>query len=281
MRNLPAVLFLAFAACGGGGEETPQPVDSQPPDTTLLDPDGPLPPDSQVLDMSCAANQTAPTTATPTVTASGAANQLDIQGISPDLQPLPQADINVCVGDCQGNSNLDSTTSAMAPCGQAGCDFTTAAIDTPNDEPLDAYLKVGKTGLVTSNIFPSEPIRADLANVPALAMTTNAFSTLGALAGGQTPGNGALIVIVTDCGLQPVAGATLTVTQGGTPVGNTPVDVGQFVTELSGTFLVFNVPPGATTVDATANGSDFRAHDVEVFADQVSATQVTPGFAAP
>ena len=281
MRNLSAVLFVALAACGGGSD-TP-PADTAPPQDTAPPPDtDPPPPDSQVLDTSCMANQTAPTTATATVTASGAANRLDVNGIMPDVQPLPDAAVDVCLNDCQGGNNLlDSTNSAAAPCGSAGCDFTTAAIDTPNDMPLNAYLKVAKDGVITSNIFPSEPIRADLMNVPALALTPNAFSFLASLGGGHTKGNGALVVVVTDCALTPAQSATLTVTRNGNPAGNTPVDVGQFVPELAGTFFVFNVPPGTTTVGATVNGTTFRVHDIEAFADELSATQVTPGFAAP
>lgn len=283
MRNLPAVLFLALAACGGGSDNpTPDSAptpDAPPPDT------GPPPPDSQVLDTSCSANPT-PTTAAAMVTASGAANSLDISLAggtpSPTIEGLPEADIEVCLGDCENADLLDTTTSAMEPCGQTGCEFTTAAIDTPNDMPLDAYLKVSKTTFRTTNIFPAEPIRADLMNVPAIVMTTGAFNLLAQFVGdGHTAGNGALILVVTDCALTPVQGATLTVTQNGTAVGNAPVDAGAFADELAGTFLVFNVPPGLTTVGASVNGTTLRAHDIQVFADETSATQVTPGFAAP
>lgn len=282
MRNLPAVLFLALAACGGGESDNPMPdtapaADGPPPDTD------PPPPDSQVLDLSCMANQTAPTTAAMTVTVSGTANGVDVQGLAPPtIEPLDEADIEVCIDNCAGPDSLADTTSAALPCGQAGCDFTMAAIDTPNDEPIDGYLTVAKAGFRTSNIFPSEPIRADLPNVPALAMTDDAFTGIsGFLGGGHTAGNGAAIVVVTDCAFQPAQGASITITQGGNAAGNTPVDIGQLVPELAGTFFVFNIPPGVTNVAASVNGTAFRAHDVRVFADEISATQVTPGFAAP
>lgn len=280
MRNLPAVFFVALAACGGGSD-TP-PADTAPPQDTAPPPDtDPPPPDSQVLDLGCAANTTPPRTATAMVTISGAANGIDINGITPDVVPLDEADIDVCINDCQGgNDVLDSTTSAMAPCGQTGCEFTTTAPIDTNSVPLDAYIKVAKTGFRPSNIFPSEPIRADLMNVPALAMTLNAFTTLAALAGGQTAGNGAVIAIVTDCALTPTQGATLTVQQNGADVG-TIVDASAFAAELAGTFIVFDVPTGTTTIGASVGGTTFRAHDIEVFTNETSATQVTPGFAAP
>lgn len=279
MRNLPAVLFLALAACGGGSDN-PTP-DSAPPTPDAPPPDtGPPPPDAQVLDTTCAANQTPPTTAIATVTASGFANAVSLNGVTPSVDAMPDADVDVCIDDCQDENLLDSTTSAAAPCAQEGCAFTTAALDT-GSVPLNAYLKVAKEGHRTTNIFPSEPIRADLANVPALAMTTAAFNMIAQfLGGGQTAGNGALILVVTDCALTPVVEASLSVQQNGTDVG-TIVDIGQVAAELSGTFFVFDVPPGTTTVGATVNGAAFRAHDIEVFADETSATQVTPGFAAP
>jgi hypothetical protein len=284
MRNLAAVLFLALAACGGGSDN-PTP-DSAPPADTLPPDTQPPPPDSQVLDTTCAANTTTPTTAAATVTASGFANSLDISFAggtpTPVFEGLPEADVDTCVDNCAGNDLLDSTTSSQLPCAQEGCVFTTGTLDT-NDVPLNAYLKVSAKGHRTTNIFPSEPIRADLANVPALAMTIGAFNALAQfLGGGQTAGNGAILVVVTDCALTPVQTSTLTVQQKGADIpGAEIVDAGLLAAELAGTFIVFDVPPGTTTIGATVDGTAFRAHDIEVFADETSATQVTPGFAAP
>lgn len=39
-----------------------------------------------------------------------------------------------------------------------------------------------------------------------------------------------------------------------------------------------HVPPGDTTVNATYNGMTFRAHVVASVADQITTTQVKPGF---
>ncbi len=281
MRNLSAVFFVALAACGGGSD-TP-PVDSSPPQDTSPPPDtDPPPPDSQQLDLACAANTTPPTTATATVTVSGSANSLDIEGITPTVAPMADATIDSCINDCVGNNDkLDTTQSAARPCGQAGCDFTTGALDTPNDMPLDAYLKVSKAGHRTTNIFPSEPLRADLSGVPALAMTNGAFQAAQLFLNvTQQATNGALLVVVTDCALTPVIGSTLTVTQKGASVGEI-VDASAFAEELAGTFIVFNVPEGDTLVGASVNGTDFRAHTIQSIALETSATQVTPGFAAP
>ncbi len=286
MRNLPAVFFVALAACGGGSD-TPPPADSSPPQDTAPPPDtDPPPPDSQVLDLACMANQTAPTTATATVTASGAANSLDITfgggGVTPVFEPLDEAAVDSCVNDCVGgNDLLDSTSSSALPCGQEGCAFMTGALGT-NDVPLDAYLNVSKAGFRTSNIFPSEPLRADLMNIPALVLTPNAFGGAAAIAGvtQNDVANGALALAVTDCANTPVQGATLIVTQNDQAVGEV-FDPSSFAAELAGTFIVFNVPEGATTVNAMVNGTMFRARVIQSFAGETSGTQVTPGFAAP
>jgi len=282
-----AILAFALAACGGDSKQIPTPVDSLTPDTAPPPDTEPPPPDAQVLDLSCMANQTPPTTATATVTASGAANGLDITLVngqpSPQVAVLDEADIDVCINDCTGNNDiLDSTSSSALPCGMAGCDFTTAALDTLN-APINAFLKVSKQGFRTTNIFPPEPIRADLMNVPALAMTTGAFELLSTfLGGGRTKGTGAALVIVNDCAQIPAAAAVLSVKQGGVEVATvTIVNAGDLAAQLAGTFFVFNIPTGATTFGATVDGTTFRPHDVLVFDGELTATQVTPGFAAP
>lgn len=280
MRKL-AILAFALAACGSDGKEIPEPVDS--PLTPDTQPDSPPPPDAQALDTSCAANTTAPTTAAASVTATGAASSLDITFAggtpTPTIEGLDEADLDVCVGDCQGNNLIASSTTATAPCGQAGCDFTVTG--NTGGTPLDAYLKISRKDVVTSNIFPSEPITADLANVPGLTLKPGAVDLIGIVATPQAKGNGILIVRVSDCALTGAEGATPSITQGGVVAGDAPFDAGGFDAALAGTFFVFNVPPGTTTVGATVGGLTYRAHDVLVIADELTATQVTPGFAAP
>jgi len=60
--------------------------------------------------------------------------------------------------------------------------------------------------------------------------------------------------------------------------GTTVVDASQFSAMAAGTFIVFNVPTGATEVGATYMGHTLRAHTVLSVAGQTTATQIKPGF---
>ena len=264
MRKL-AILAFALAACGSDGKDPVTPVDSQPADTAPPPDTLPPPPDTQTLDVSCAANP-APTTATATVTATGTATEFSQQA----QDPVADATVDVCKGDCAGNNLLDSTTTDVNGA------FTTAAIAT-NSLPLDGYLKISKpkSGLLTSNIVPGEPIVADLANVPGVMVSQATLAQL-ALFATQDPTKGLLVVALTDCATQPVGGATLTSSGGGEVL-----DLGQFIEQAAGTYFVFNVTVGTTTVGASINGTTFRSRDLPVFANEISLTQITPGFAAP
>lgn len=264
MRKL-AVLAFALAACGGDGKDPVIPVDTQP-DTAPPPDTQPPPPDVQQLDTSCAANP-APTTATATVTASGTATEFSQAA----QDPVADATVEVCTGDCAGNNLLDSTTT------DAAGTFTTAAIAT-NSLPLDGYLKISKpkSGLLTSNVVPGEPIVADLANVPGVVISQATLNNLAMFGLTQDPTNGLLLLVVTDCAAQPIGGADVTLNTGGNVF-----DLGSLISQAAGTYIVFDVPVGTTTVTVTAGGTTFRARDLPVFANEVSLTQVTPGFAAP
>jgi hypothetical protein len=263
MRKL-AILAFALAACAGDSKEIPEPVDS--PLTPDTQPDSPPPPDAQVLDTSCAANP-APTTATATVTASGTVTEFSQAA----QDPVPDATVDVCTGDCTGDNLLDSSTTDSVGA------FSTAAIAT-NSMPLDGYLKISKpkSGLLTTNVVPGEPIVADLANVPGVVISEATLAQLALFNLTQDPTNGLLLLAVTDCATQPIGGADVTLSTGGNVF-----DLGSVIAQAAGTYIVLDVPVGTTTVTVTAGGTTFRARDLPVFANEVSLTQITPGFAAP
>lgn len=264
MRKL-AILAFALAACGSDGKDPVVPVDTQP-DTAPPPDTQPPPPDSQVLDTSCAANP-APTTATATVTASGTATEFSQNA----QDPVPDATVDVCKGDCTGNDLLDSTTTDSAGA------FTTAAIAT-NSVPLDGYLKVSKpkSGLLTTNVVPGEPIVADIANVPGVLIAQATLDQLSLFGLSQDPAKGLLLLAVTDCATQPIGGADVTLDTDGNVF-----DLGSIIAQAAGTYIVLDVPPGTTTVTVTAGGTTFRPRTLPVFTNEVSLTQITPGFSAP
>ncbi len=277
MRNYSAIFMLALVtACGGGNAAPPDAIviiDAPPPIDNAPPIDQPPP-----LDLTCM-NNPAPTTATANITLSGDANSIELNGITPSVTPMDAATIDTCKGNCVGGANkLDSTTSGAATCPMAGCAFTSASVPT-GGTPLNAYLKVTKASHRTTNVFPAEPLKADLAGIPALAFSTSAFqgATLFLQVSQNDNLNGTVAVVVTDCANTPITGATVTVKQNGNDVG-TIVDAGSFSAQTAGTFIAFDVPPGDTEIGATVNGMTFRTHTIVTFKAETSASQVKPGF---
>ena len=136
--------------------------------------------------------------------------------------------------------------------------------------------------------YPPGPVAAATdVTVPRIAPSlVSTLTQLGITQNDTT--NGFLVVPVVDCtnGTPvPIDGATLSVKQGGTDVGMA-IDVGQFVSQLAGIWLVANVPDGDTTVGASYGNMTFPSHVVKAHkktadgADQlgtVTITSVRPG----
>jgi len=274
MRQLRAVLFvtLPLAACGGNGSGNPDAtiiVPDAAPDAFVVIPDAP--PDAPNYDFSCETTPV-PTTAAATVTISGTAQGLGFNGQAVSITPLNGATIDFCKGNCTGNNKLDTKTSA------ADGTFTSASLST-GGTPLDGYVRTTMSGYRTTNVYPPNPITANVTGVPAIAYSTGLLALLQNFGVTQDAAKGDLGLIVTDCANTPIGGAALTVKQGGVDVaGTTVIDASMFSAMGAGTFMVFNVPAGATEVGATYMGHTLRAHAVLAVAGQTTATQITPGF---
>jgi hypothetical protein len=213
----------------------------------------------------------APTTATPTIVISGTATGLDLNGMNPSLTPLDGATIDACTGNCVGPNKLDTQTT------DANGSFTTSALAT-GGVPLDGFIKVSKATYRTSNIFPSAPLVADTAGTPALVFNDQVITALPLLGVSQSPTNGNVGLLVTDCANTPIMGANVTVQQNGADAHGSIVDASMFGQQGAGTYLVFDVPPGATEVGATYMGMTLRTHTVSVVMGETTGTQIRPGF---
>lgn len=288
MGNLRTSLALAvlalvvpgLAACGSKAAKTPDaapPKPDAPVDSTPPMPDAPPPPDAPSYDFSCL-GKPLPTTASATVTVSGTAEEVAINGVSPGLNPLVGATLDACAAagsDCMGTNQL-----ATAMSGSGGA-YSVGPITT-NGTPVDAYVHVTATNDRPTDEYPSSPIAADLSGIPIITFSSSAFSALVQyLHITQSDANGNLGILVTDCANTPIgdsANLTLSVQQNGMDVPNTTVlDGGQFSSMAAGTYFVFNVPPGATAVSATYKGMTLLAHTVGVVAQTTTATQIKPG----
>ena len=266
MKSIAASSFVALSllvACGGGDSS---PVDAQiivpdaPPDSPPPPPDAP----EQQLDLSCM-NNPAPTTAPATITLSGTATDINVL----TQMPVPVADATVLAR----NAN-DVMVGAPDMTDAAGV-WTLSNLPT-GMVPLDGYMEATKSGHRTTRVYPPEPLTGNQSDIPVPLLSNATFSTLVSVAGAnQSPNNGTVGLVVLDCVATPVAGATISVTQNGTEVGE------QFDASVlqDGLFVVFDVPPGATVVNASINGTTFRAHTITVVAATTSGTIVQPGFA--
>jgi hypothetical protein len=98
-----------------------------------------------------------------------------------------------------------------------------------------------------------------------------------------------MLLAVTDCASAPItdsANLTVVVKQGGLVVqGTTVIDASTLDPMLAGTFAVFNVPAGTaqqgslvTEVSGMYKTKALRAHDVRVFRNATTGTQLRPGF---
>lgn len=278
MGNLRAVLsvaLLSLAACGDDGG-------SAQPDAPLIHldaavdaiPDSPPLPDAPSYDFSCL-NNTAPANANATVTISGTAQEVVLNGTTPGIQANSGVSIKACKGDCMNANNLGTTTSATSGA------FSTAALATGGNA-LDGYLDATKAGDRRTLVYPPSPLTMDQGNIPLLQFSTGAFAGLNAFFGlnQNDVTNGVVGLVVTDCMNTPITTAvTLTVKQNGTAVSGTmTTDLGALAAQAAGTYLISNVPAGVTEVGAVVNGMTFRAHVINVVAGATTTTGVRPGF---
>jgi len=279
MGNLRAVLSVSLlsiaAACGGGGTAKPDAPIIHTDAAVDTAPDSPPPIDAPSYDFSCL-NNAAPTTAPATVTISGTAQEITLQGMTPSIQPNANVSVKACKGNCTAGNNLGTTMSA------ANGDYTTAALTT-GGAPLDGFLDATKTGDRRTLLFPPGPLNASQPGAPLLMFNAQAFGLLNQflLSPMQNDvANGIIGIAVTDCTNTPITtGATVVVKQNGVEVtGGQTVDLGALATQAAGTYLVTNVPAGAAEVSATVNGMTMRAHTVTSVAGATTATSIRPGF---
>jgi hypothetical protein len=280
MGNLKScfiVATLALAACGSDHKANPDapvvlidaPVDTLPP----VD----APPDAPAYDFSCL-GQALPTTGNATDTITLAAQELSVNGVTPNVaaDANATADLDMCkVGtNCAGQNHLTDTLTTDST---GGGTFTVNA----GSVAINGFVKITKTGDRPNYTYLPAPIGKDQL-VPALAMTTDGFTFLNsALQGGQQAGNGNLALLVTDCANTPIsdsANITLSVKQGGQDVtGTNTVDLGSLASQAAGSYIVFNVPPGSTDITATYMGMQMLTVTADVVADASTETELRPG----
>jgi hypothetical protein len=119
-----------------------------------------------------------------------------------------------------------------------------------------------------------------------LMLSSSSLATVETLASVTAAGNpgtvGLVGVIVHDCNGAAVAGATITLTEGGTEVGDMRYVAGSLpsstatMTDSNGGAFIFNVPAGTATVSAHVGAMTLRTHSFAVTGGATHATLVVP-----
>jgi hypothetical protein len=281
MGNLRAcfvIASLALAAACGSDHATPDAaikIIDAPPDAKVFS-DAP----PKVYDFSCMGNA-APTSATANITVSGSVQEISISGMTPSIAAIEGATVNACdatLSTCTQQNRLGTDTSA------ADGSFSVGPVAT-SSMPVDAYLEMTKTGSRTVRTYPASPLVADQGMIPMLSFAPSFVQVLPFLGCEQQDDDtkGMVALAITDCADMPLGDTpnlTIVLKQGGTAVsGTSVVDLGQASSQAAGTYIICNVPEGATTeVGATYNGMALRAHNVKVVKATTTATILRPGY---
>jgi hypothetical protein len=275
MGNVRLYFVVALAACGSS-KHNPDAmivVHDAPPDMKIFM-DAPIdaPPS---FDLSCLGNTTEPSTAA-NITVTGNVTEVGA-GIPPTFMPLVGATVDVCLGNCTGTTNNPATGTTDSSGNFSDGPWATGST------PQDVYLRLTHTGDRTVMEYPGEPLTGDFSGVPMFTIADAAVGNLALVGCTQNDmNNGMAAIAVTDCMNKPItdtANLTLTITQSGSPVGDTPISLGGVQANFKGTYLVCNVPPSTTTtVGATYKGMTFRSHDVNVVKATTTGAQVRPGI---
>ena len=275
LRFAAAILFVA--ACGSDHANTPDAaVDAPKMIDAKVFMDAPPP----TYDFSCY-NATPGTTVDATITITGTVGELSQTGLT-GLGGLPVSAFKV-------GSNTAAATGTTAATGTVG-EFSLGPI-TSSGVAIQ-YVKAQDTGTTyrTTYLYPPNPIRASFDGLPVPMIDQALVDQLGLLGTQDDSQNGLIFIAVNDCSTtmpQAIDGASVKVTQGSSPavdVGDV-IDLGQFIPEAAGTFIVMNVPDGDTEVSASYNGMNFPTHTVGAFKKPggpnamgtVTATAIPPG----
>ncbi len=227
-------------------------------------------PDAAPTAFSCLGNTTAPSTAASPIKLSGTVIKVNGLGVAQAGGVTIEAHRVVPL----------SGTTLLATDGPTPASGTWLVDLPPGTAPIDGYLKatIATPGTERPTLrYPAEPWRQTVTDVDVL-MTSDAQLNGVIQPKVQTDTTGFFTVKVTDCLDQPLADATVSVVQGSTLVGevlNAPI----VQTVLPGTYLVLNVPVGASSVvNATYQGMTFRARTVPSIAGTTTSVTIRPGF---
>lgn len=236
-------------------------------------PDATPAPDAMPAALACAGDTLPSVVANPPITISGSVQS--VVGVSgPEKLAVPASITALQIAD---DDFIIAVTSVV------GTTANTFSLVDPKggSEPMAAYIKATAPGHIDTYLYPPYDIYENFTNALFLMFGDDVWGIVPLIANAtQADGNGAIMVIISDCDQQSVESATVSITpdvgeirygdSNGLPSSTLTSTQGQ------GIAFIFNVPPGSYTVDAERGGVSFREHSVAAFADAATTTIIVP-----
>jgi hypothetical protein len=281
MRSLGRLLTVAFLASCGGSDGAPVDAGDTTPDAAQIDvaqtPDADTTPDALVIDAVpppdadprafLCADDVVPDTAPDTLTLGGLVEENALAS-----NPAQDAVVDVFLISDE-TTPVDSDTT--------GADGRYQVTVSTGGAPVSISGRMTKTDRIPLWIYPPRPMFADADNVDGLILNSFEVSFLDNSFGQSfDESKGFVIVIVTDCLGNGVAGATVTI-EPDTGVRRYGDDEGfpsasRTATGASGFAYFLNVEPGTISVSASTSSRTFDTHSMGVHAGATNGTVMLP-----
>jgi hypothetical protein len=220
---------------------------------------GTIPPTPPAPPSLLCAGSPAPTTASDPLVISGHLESLGSLGDT----PVPGATLEAR----QGAGDAVVATAAADGAGNFVLAVPTGGV------PFDGYLVLSRSGYVVTRVYVSRPMSSHVHLGTVFLATPTAMDMLATIQGlVWQPGTATILASARDCAGAEIAGAEITFTQGGTPIGTigtAPIPVAPFV-------LALEVPPGVTEVSARAEGVTLSTVDTASLAGQLTLVLLVP-----
>lgn len=206
-------------------------------------------------------------------------------------QPLPPAHDQVNITGTVADPYTGNAIAGATVDGYLGS-ATTAILDVPTGSDgafaaqrgtggvaQDFHFSATSDAYETTDFYPAVAVWRDLDIQFQLLTTTDLQSLAGVADVAIDESMAQLVVSVTDCNGNPVAGATVSTDPAGTVrylVDAAPSAGATSTDGMTGSALVFNVAPSTTSIMASAGGMALRTHSVLALAGTLTQTEIQP-----
>jgi hypothetical protein len=149
-----------------------------------------------------------------------------------------------------------------------------------NDTPLDISLAVTANGYIDTYFYPATKLSRDVDYKDIAMVKPMVRDTIASMAQiTLDPAKGHILMRVTDCVGNKLAGATASASPAGTTiyfVNSVQPSPQATATDSGGAVLIANLPPTGVTLTGMVNGIQLKTHTVTIVADAFVVTELRP-----